>query len=219
MPRTTSRSGFGTCFISGSRVKIVRVSLDRRVFSKSSLPSSRLLRSQAQRRKGYLRGRKNRELGRHDECTDGKCGERTDFGQGAFGVELQSTRAVDTLVILMGLSKIRAIMNQLQAEGCPSERPAALIQSGTLPTQKIVVGTVASLAELSYRGGFASPSVIVVNEAVNFADNPAQFLHPSPSDKLPVVADQRWAKSAKPAQKVSMSDETSGMAPSGFADH
>lgn len=128
------------------------------------------------------------------------------------------SRAVDTLVILMGLSKIRAIMNQLQAKGCPSERPAALIQSGTPPTQKIVVGTVASLTELSERGGFASPSVIVVGEAVNFADNPARFLHPSPND-MPIIADQRWAKSAKPAQKVSMSDETSGMVPSSFADH
>ncbi|HEX9787831.1 MAG TPA: uroporphyrinogen-III C-methyltransferase [Candidatus Binatia bacterium] len=84
-------------------------------------------------------------------------------------------RAVDTLVILMGLKNLRAIMNRLQAEGCPPEHPAALIQSGTLPAQITVVGTVASIAELSERGRFGSPSVIVVGEVVNFAEKLGWF--------------------------------------------
>jgi len=79
------------------------------------------------------------------------------------------SRAVDTLVILMGLKNLRAIMNRLQTEGCPPDRPVALVQSGTLPAQKIAVGTVANIAELAERGGFGSPSVIVVGEVVNFA--------------------------------------------------
>jgi siroheme synthase len=45
-----------------------------------------------------------------------------------------------------------------------------LVQSGTLPVQKTAVGTVASIVELSERGGFGSPSVIIVGEMVNFAE-------------------------------------------------
>ena len=52
---------------------------------------------------------------------------------------------------------------------------ATLIQSGTLPAQKTVVGTVASIAELSERGRFGSPSVIVVGEVVNFAEKLGWF--------------------------------------------
>lgn len=118
--------------------------------------------------------------------------------------------AVDTLVILMGLTKIGGIMNRLLLEGCPPERPAAVIQSVTLPDQKIVVGTVATIAELSERGGFSSPSVIVVGEVVNFADNLRQFPCSLAERKSAITADQRFVISAKHAQKVSMSDETSG---------
>lgn len=87
-------------------------------------------------------------------------------------------RAVDTLVIVMGLKNLRAIMNKLQAEGCPPERTVALIQSGTLPAQKTAVGTVANIADLSERGEFGSPSVIVVGEVVNFAEKLNWFSRP-----------------------------------------
>jgi uroporphyrin-III C-methyltransferase len=85
-------------------------------------------------------------------------------------------RAVDTLVILMGLKNLKAIMNRLRAEGCSPERPVALVQSGTLPAQKTAVGTVASIVELSERGRFGSPSVIIVGEMVNFAEKLDCFL-------------------------------------------
>lgn len=93
-------------------------------------------------------------------------------GRRAAGSDLQWGKffgAVDTLVILMGLKNIKAIMNRLQAEGCPADCPAAVIQSGTLPAQRTAVGTVASIAEASERRGFGSPAVIVVGKVASFA--------------------------------------------------
>jgi uroporphyrinogen III methyltransferase/synthase len=79
-------------------------------------------------------------------------------------------RAVDTLVILMGRKNLRAIMERLLAEGCPPDRPVALIQSGTCPAQRIAIGTVTNIAGLAEQGSFGSPALIVVGEVVKLAD-------------------------------------------------
>jgi len=100
-------------------------------------------------------------------------------------------RAVDTLVILMGIMNLRAIMNRLRAEGCPPERPVALIQSGTLAAQKTAVGTVAGIADLSQRGGFRSPSVIIVGEVVNFAEQLAWISRSMAQQKIVRRRDQQ----------------------------
>jgi siroheme synthase len=75
-------------------------------------------------------------------------------------------RSVDTLVILMGLHNLREIMNRLLAGGCKPQWPVALIQSGTRPSQKSVVGTVATIADLAEGEKFQSPTVVVVGDVV-----------------------------------------------------
>jgi siroheme synthase len=60
--------------------------------------------------------------------------------------------SADTLVILMGLHSLREIMNRLLEAGC---EPVALIQSGTRPSQKSVVGTVATIADRAARANFS----------------------------------------------------------------
>ena len=75
-------------------------------------------------------------------------------------------RSVDTLVILMGLHSLREIMSRLLEGGCDPQRPVALIQSGTRPSQKSVIGTVATIADLAEGEKFQSPTVIVVGEVV-----------------------------------------------------
>jgi len=77
-------------------------------------------------------------------------------------------RSVDTIVILMGLHNLRQIMNQLLEGGCEPGRPVALIQSGTRPSQRTLVATVATIADLAEGAEFKSPTVIVVGEVVNF---------------------------------------------------
>jgi siroheme synthase len=67
-------------------------------------------------------------------------------------------RTVDTLIILMGLGNLREIMNGLLNEGCRSDHPVALIQSGSLPAQKTVVGTVSTIVDLAAQHGFESPT-------------------------------------------------------------
>jgi uroporphyrinogen III methyltransferase/synthase len=79
----------------------------------------------------------------------------------------QFAHSVDTLVILMGLRNLREIMFRLTEGGCEPQRPVALIQSGTRVSQRIVTGTVGTIADLADRYKFRTPTVIVVGGVVN----------------------------------------------------
>jgi uroporphyrin-III C-methyltransferase len=73
-----------------------------------------------------------------------------------------------TVVILMGMSKIAEIMRIFETHG-KSSTPAAVIQNGTLPNQRSVVGTVSTIAAEVERAGLGAPAVIVIGEVVRFA--------------------------------------------------
>lgn len=73
-----------------------------------------------------------------------------------------------TVVILMGLGKIKEIMSLFQMHG-KSETPVAVIQNGTLPSQKNVVGTVSNIAGLATLERVGPPAIIVIGEVVRHA--------------------------------------------------
>jgi uroporphyrin-III C-methyltransferase len=73
-----------------------------------------------------------------------------------------------TIVILMGMSKIAEIMHMFETYG-RSSTPVAVIQNGTLPDQRSVVGTVSTIVDDVARAGIGSPAVIVVGDVVRFA--------------------------------------------------
>lgn len=81
-----------------------------------------------------------------------------------------AAKSTATVVILMGLKKIEAIMSLFEAEG-KTDTPVAVIQNGTLPHQKSVVGTVGSIARQMREEVIGSPAVIVIGEVVRYADH------------------------------------------------
>lgn len=79
-------------------------------------------------------------------------------------------RSVDTLVILMGLHNLTEIMNRLIEGGCEAQRPIAIIESGTLPSQRSITGTVATIVALAGEYRIRPPAVIVVGEVARLAE-------------------------------------------------
>ncbi|MEK7253710.1 MAG: uroporphyrinogen-III C-methyltransferase [Bacteroidota bacterium] len=79
-----------------------------------------------------------------------------------------------TLVILMGTQKLPEITALLSRYG-KSNLPAMVIQDGSLPKEKVAVGTVATIAELAREQSVGSPGIIVIGEVVGlhktFIDN------------------------------------------------
>jgi uroporphyrin-III C-methyltransferase len=80
-----------------------------------------------------------------------------------------AAQSTATVIILMGLKKLPEIMAIFQAFG-KSETPVAVIQNGTMPTQKHVVGTVSSIVSLVKQEDLGSPGIIIAGDVVKYAD-------------------------------------------------
>lgn len=87
----------------------------------------------------------------------------------------QFARAGGTLVVYMGLGRLRGICDRLIEDGRPPDTPAALIESGTCADQRTVTATLASLADEVDRAGFSGPAIIVVGEVVSLRSELAWF--------------------------------------------
>ena len=83
--------------------------------------------------------------------------------------------ATDTLVCLMGVERLREIVAELIAHGRAPETPVALIQDGTRPSQRVVTGTLATIAERAAGAGIRPPATAVVGDVVRLRDQIAWF--------------------------------------------
>ncbi len=71
-----------------------------------------------------------------------------------------------TLVFLMGVGNLPKIAENLMAHGRGPETPAAVIQNGTGPGQKTVVGNLGDISRRAKEASVKPPAIIVVGEVV-----------------------------------------------------
>ena len=79
-----------------------------------------------------------------------------------------------TVVILMGMSKLEQIVALFQNES-KGETPVAIIQNGTLPNEKVGVGTINTIANVVAANGLSSPAIIVIGEVVRESNKLKNF--------------------------------------------
>ncbi len=79
-------------------------------------------------------------------------------------------RARHTLVVYMGRSTAGIIAGRLIDHGMAPTTPAAVIENGTRPDQKIAVGEVAGLEHMIAAAGITGPALIVIGEVARLAD-------------------------------------------------
>jgi len=75
-------------------------------------------------------------------------------------------RGADTLVVLMGLKNLPGITERLIASGRPGRTPAAAIELGTTPAQRVVEAPLAELAARVQQAGLQAPVTVVIGEVV-----------------------------------------------------
>ena len=91
-----------------------------------------------------------------------------------------------TLVILMGVETLSCITQRLLAGGLHPGTPAAVIQQGTVPQQRVVTDTLLKIAERARAAQIKSPAVTVIGAVVALGDPLAWFEALSPG--VPRVA-------------------------------
>lgn len=83
---------------------------------------------------------------------------------------LASHAAADTVVVLMGVSRLRQIAEELIAAGRSPETPAAVVRWGTYEGQQTIVGTLRTIGDEAERAAMRAPAVIVVGEVVSLRE-------------------------------------------------
>ncbi len=71
-----------------------------------------------------------------------------------------------TLVILMGVKNIPDITRSLVDHGKDADTPVAIIERGLRPDQRVTVGTLRTIADLSKSRNVRPPAIIVIGDVV-----------------------------------------------------
>lgn len=72
--------------------------------------------------------------------------------------------AVDTMVILMGVESLEGIVSKLIEGGISSQKPVAIVESGTYPKQRTLIATLGTVVKEAEEAQIKPPSVIVIGE-------------------------------------------------------
>ena len=90
-------------------------------------------------------------------------------------------RPRQTIVVYMGLLGLSRICRNLVSHGLPRETGAAVVQQGTTKTQRVVVGTLGTLAARVAKAKLHAPTLIIVGNVVRLRDKLNWFNPTAPS--------------------------------------
>lgn len=76
-----------------------------------------------------------------------------------------AAQSTATVVILMGLSKLHEITDVFKAEG-KQDTAVAIIQNGSLPNERVALGTVDTIVDIITTEKLSAPAVIVIGDVV-----------------------------------------------------
>lgn len=100
-------------------------------------------------------------------------------------------RRDQTIVIYMGLKGLPLLCEALIKHGLTADTPAAIIQHGTLPTQRVITGDLTTLPALAEQAGLKAPTLIIVGNVVRLREKLGWFqpeLHSEQAYRTPLEA-------------------------------
>ncbi|MFI6296965.1 uroporphyrinogen-III C-methyltransferase [Nonomuraea sp. NPDC050790] len=75
-------------------------------------------------------------------------------------------RSEGTLVLMMAVERLAKVAETLQRDGRSPETPVMVVQDGTLPTQRAVTATLATVADRVSAAGIRPPAIVIVGDVV-----------------------------------------------------
>jgi len=89
-----------------------------------------------------------------------------------------AAQSTATVVILMGIKKLQEIVN-VYKRFQKDDIPVVIIQNGSLPMEKIVIGSIENIVEKVSNEKISTPAIIIIGEVVNQRitnEKPIRFL-------------------------------------------
>jgi siroheme synthase len=83
--------------------------------------------------------------------------------------------AVDTVIIMMGIGRLRQISTDLIKAGMNKNTDAAVIENGTTSKQKLVKGTLENIVDLSKKAKIKPPAIIIIGKVVSLQEKISWF--------------------------------------------
>ncbi len=90
--------------------------------------------------------------------------EDPDAGQ---SLDFDALARIDTLAMYMGVRHLAGNCRRLMAAGLPPTTPAAVIEWGTRPAQRVITGTVADVAQRADRHQVRPPALVLIGKVVS----------------------------------------------------
>jgi len=76
-----------------------------------------------------------------------------------------------TLAVYMGVASLERLQNKLIEHGRDASTPIALIENGSRPEQRVIVGTLENLSQRSMQHQVKSPALLIIGEVAAFANS------------------------------------------------
>lgn len=92
-------------------------------------------------------------------------------------------RQHQTVVIYMGLGGLAEICHQMILHGAAPELPIAVVQDGSIASQKVVTGTLTNIAQQVAKENLKSPCLTIIGEVVTLHNTLAWF-EPATTDAV-----------------------------------
>ncbi len=68
------------------------------------------------------------------------------------------------------MERLAALPDALLAGGKPADTPVAMIENGSLPTQRVLRSDLAAAASTAAEQGLRPPAILVIGEVAGFTD-------------------------------------------------
>ena len=80
-----------------------------------------------------------------------------------------------TIAIYMGVAGLRILCSELTKRGMDEKTPAAIIQQGTTPNQRVFTGTLKTLPDIVDSHEIKPPSMVIIGEVVKLHEKLAWY--------------------------------------------
>lgn len=79
-------------------------------------------------------------------------------------------KAGGTLVLYMAMGRLEEIVGELMAGGVDPSTPVCIVEWGTTPRQRNLVGTLGDIVHRSAQAEMKPPAVVIIGKVVDYAE-------------------------------------------------